>query len=518
MNFINPAFDGTRGVANDAAFANSSRPATPRSRSLLRSAFATPWRRTRQVLRRQVELRALPDLRDEQGLCLSRPFADPSKGKTYGYTVEWGTQFQPPWAEMELIVQDVTAGLIELCVAAPCGGGLIAVTLDTPTIQFDNVPEGVETVRAVVFSVETCAAVDFEVVDGPSATSGPARSDAEGGASLTAAPSSVERQARFGARTRDRPRRRDRGPHHHPLRPDRNRLCRADLRRHHRPARVASVMVLDRSGAWTLRRGFRAGPARRPSRGGADLRRPDAGHERHSAWSASIRRSPAMPFEEAGAMGSGNAATSLRSDRRPHDQSAGEHTRSATASKPRKTARTGGRYDHKAIVVSPTARRPLEADRRSRRADQRARLRHRPRHPQRGRPRWSLNALVNLPVGYLLMVDQLGPTTTFRLAKYFVQILAGGTNGRCSSIPTEFCCPAWRCAYPSTSPRPLRLGRDPAVAGTLGGRLRDRDSVGNRFRRDRMSHRRRLFGAARSRFLPDGPAAAGRAPPPTACR
>src|SRR5262249_60182706 len=40
----------------------------------------------------------------------------------------------------------------------------------------------------------------------------------------------------------------------------------------------------------------------------------------------------------------------------------------------------------------------------------------------------ALNSLVNNSGGYLLMTDALGPNDTLRLAKYFVQILAGVTN------------------------------------------------------------------------------------------
>lgn len=44
----------------------------------------------------------------------SRHIVDPSKSKQLAFTVEWGTEFQPPWSEMEDIIRDVSAGLFGL--------------------------------------------------------------------------------------------------------------------------------------------------------------------------------------------------------------------------------------------------------------------------------------------------------------------------------------------------------------------------------------------------------------------
>jgi murein tripeptide amidase MpaA len=52
----------------------------------------------------------------------SRHVVDPSKSKALSFTVEWGTEFQPAWAEMQEIIKDVTAGLIGL--------GLEAIGID----------------------------------------------------------------------------------------------------------------------------------------------------------------------------------------------------------------------------------------------------------------------------------------------------------------------------------------------------------------------------------------------------
>ena len=44
----------------------------------------------------------------------SRHFTNPSLTKILGFTVELGTEFQPPWAEMEEIIKDVCSGLMGL--------------------------------------------------------------------------------------------------------------------------------------------------------------------------------------------------------------------------------------------------------------------------------------------------------------------------------------------------------------------------------------------------------------------
>jgi hypothetical protein len=60
----------------------------------------------------------------------------------------------PLWPEMQLIIKDVTAGLIELCRQA-CAGGITAVGLLTAALTFEDVPTGIETSRAAVFSVQS---------------------------------------------------------------------------------------------------------------------------------------------------------------------------------------------------------------------------------------------------------------------------------------------------------------------------------------------------------------------------
>ena len=53
----------------------------------------------------------------------SRHFADATRSKVYGFTIEWGrdsnpTPFHPPYSEMKQIITEVTAGLLEFCIQA----------------------------------------------------------------------------------------------------------------------------------------------------------------------------------------------------------------------------------------------------------------------------------------------------------------------------------------------------------------------------------------------------------------
>ena len=163
MNFRNSAFDSVRGIESDAAYKEYIRAGDELIEHTMgeriRDAIAAVRGKQYTVDQSFSGLYGVSG--SSKDYAFSRHLADPSKGKIFSYTIEWGTEFRPLWPEMELIVQDVTAGLIEACVQAPCVANLLAVSLDTPSLQFIDVPAGEEAVRAVVFTVETCSAVTF---------------------------------------------------------------------------------------------------------------------------------------------------------------------------------------------------------------------------------------------------------------------------------------------------------------------------------------------------------------------
>lgn len=198
MNFMNPAFDGQRGISGDAyrEYIHADDLAVVQSLSGRFVADLQAVRGKAYISKSSYDLYPTSGASDDY--VYARHRADPSKAKVYGFTIEWGTEFQPAWAEMQNIIKDVSAGLIGFCLAAPCANGLSAVGLDTPTINFQNVPEGVTTTRAAVFSVQSCAAVDLNVTSGPTKLTGPGSFGLPlGGASFPAADSALERDARI---------------------------------------------------------------------------------------------------------------------------------------------------------------------------------------------------------------------------------------------------------------------------------------------------------------------------------
>jgi hypothetical protein len=47
----------------------------------------------------------------------SHHFSVPGNNKVYGFTIEFGTEFHPPWEEMKPIIREIDAGLLEFCLA-----------------------------------------------------------------------------------------------------------------------------------------------------------------------------------------------------------------------------------------------------------------------------------------------------------------------------------------------------------------------------------------------------------------
>src|SRR5215470_1361414 len=197
MNFQNPLFDGQRGVSNDAY-----EEYVPPDDLVVEATLASRMHDAIFAVR-GLDFQTAQDFAftgaipgTAKDYAYARHFVDPSKGKIYGFTIEWG-DFHPLWPEMQLIIKDVTAGLIELCSQAPCAGGITAIGLLTPALIFKDVPTGVETSRAAVFSVQSCAAVQLNptppvVLAGPGAFSLPL-----GGGSLPAVPTAEERDVRI---------------------------------------------------------------------------------------------------------------------------------------------------------------------------------------------------------------------------------------------------------------------------------------------------------------------------------
>ncbi|WEB38462.1 M14 family metallopeptidase [Streptomyces yunnanensis] len=120
MNFLNHTFDGVRGDAGDTQY----REFIPKIDFDHEIELARDFRDGLQAVRgRKYTAKSAFDLYPTCGTsddyAFGRHFVDPAKGKVLAYTIEWGTEFQPPWNEMENIIKDVSAGLVQFCINAP---------------------------------------------------------------------------------------------------------------------------------------------------------------------------------------------------------------------------------------------------------------------------------------------------------------------------------------------------------------------------------------------------------------
>ena len=115
INFSNPAYDGMRGVAGDAY--KEYIPSNDLTTALdLGNAFHNgiqAFRGTDYIVKPSFNL--YPTAGTSDDYAYSRHFVDPVKEKVISYTLEWGTQFQPPYNEMQNIIQEITCGLLEFC-------------------------------------------------------------------------------------------------------------------------------------------------------------------------------------------------------------------------------------------------------------------------------------------------------------------------------------------------------------------------------------------------------------------
>lgn len=426
MSFLNPAFNGLRGVDGDAAYKEY----IPATDLTVAQQLAVVFRDALQAVR-GVSYVAKPgyDLYPTSGASddysYSRHFADPSKGKVYAYTVEWGTEFQPPWTEMALIVQDVSAGLVAFCLAAPCAANLVAVALSTLALTFNDVPAGVETSRAAVFSVQTCSAVDFHVTAGPAVLTGPGAFNLPlGDGALPAAPSAAEREVRIWVSfTGTNPGDVTTGTMtvHCPQTGD-DFVIPISANTIAQPT-VASVLVLDKSGSMDDPSGI---PGQRridvlhAAAPGFPALLPDA----DSIGVVSFDQDPYLVQGMTGAAAGGRSGATAAIAAHmtnplgltaigdgvelAHNTLAGNPNRAIVVfTDGEETAakyihEVAGLIDDRVFAIGLGTVEEVNPI--------------------------ALSQLVNNTGGYLLLTDALGPDDTFRLAKYFVQILAGVTN------------------------------------------------------------------------------------------
>ncbi|MFN0070490.1 MAG: M14 family metallopeptidase [Chloroflexota bacterium] len=119
QNFQNPAFAGVRGQPGDTAYREFIPVADQAMLRTLAKNMNTALKTVRgRSYTVQQAVGLYPTSATSDDYIFSRHRADPTKTKVYGFTVEFGTEFVPPYAEMRNIIADVSAALTELCRAA----------------------------------------------------------------------------------------------------------------------------------------------------------------------------------------------------------------------------------------------------------------------------------------------------------------------------------------------------------------------------------------------------------------
>ncbi len=121
MNFMNPAFNGLRGVTGDSRYKEYIPQADLDwlidAGVKMRDAISAVRGRVYTV---QQSVQLYPTSGTSKDYAFSRHFVDASKRKVYAYTVETGLEFQPPYSEALNIISEVSSGLIQFCLSCMC--------------------------------------------------------------------------------------------------------------------------------------------------------------------------------------------------------------------------------------------------------------------------------------------------------------------------------------------------------------------------------------------------------------
>lgn len=129
MNFQNSAYNGLRGITDaigPAPAASAYKEYIPSSDLSLAIDLANSMRDGIQAVRGiSYIVKSGADLYPTAGASddysYSRHFVDSTRQKVIAYTLEWGKApiFQPPYVEMQNIIQEITAGLLAFCLSVP---------------------------------------------------------------------------------------------------------------------------------------------------------------------------------------------------------------------------------------------------------------------------------------------------------------------------------------------------------------------------------------------------------------
>lgn len=146
MTFQNPAYDGVRGILDalgqpgHEAYREYVPPGELAPRIALANAFAAgiqAVRGTSYAVEQSVGLYPTAGASDDYAY--ARHFVDGARRNVMSYTLEWGAEFQPPYAEMQNITPEITAGLLAFCLRVRTSIERCLVTTDRATFGKDEI-------------------------------------------------------------------------------------------------------------------------------------------------------------------------------------------------------------------------------------------------------------------------------------------------------------------------------------------------------------------------------------------
>lgn len=123
QSFRNPAFDSARGIAGDATYKewiDDGDQATELELGNRVTAAIQAAHGQNYTVKSSFNL--YPTAGTSTDYMFSRHLVDRSKGKIRSFVIEWGTEFQPPYATaMVDIIDEIVAGLVDLCLGVLAG-------------------------------------------------------------------------------------------------------------------------------------------------------------------------------------------------------------------------------------------------------------------------------------------------------------------------------------------------------------------------------------------------------------
>ncbi|SPE64320.1 Carboxypeptidase T precursor [Streptomyces netropsis] len=119
-NFHNPLFDGKRGLKDGLVYAEFIEEDDADDSAVLAERFCEALKGVRgKEYTPEPAFDLYPTCGTSDDYIYARHIlSGQEEEKILAFTVEWGMAFSPPWAEMERIVLDVDAGLVQFCLTA----------------------------------------------------------------------------------------------------------------------------------------------------------------------------------------------------------------------------------------------------------------------------------------------------------------------------------------------------------------------------------------------------------------